>query len=97
MALMQYAITILLGLALYLMSFQFISSKQLPLIDKLSRYIYALSLSIPVAYVLLWILTFLIDLLANYLKLIPPNLMSSIAGVIVGYMLLLLCAKPKCF
>lgn len=87
-----FAITAFLGMAVYFISLQFISTKQISLFDKISDISYALSLSIPVIFITLWILVLIGGWLSKVLTDVPEVVWNVLAGVIAGVLANILTA-----
>lgn len=73
-----------LGIAVYFISLQFVSSKQIYLFDKISDVAYALSLSVPVLFCVLWLLVLIGEGLARVATSVPEIAWNIIAGVVAG-------------
>lgn len=83
----QYAYLFLmacLGLAVYFISLQFASEKQVSILDKASNACYAVALATPPLFVIFWVLTIIANVLGKVVVQIPPNFLSPAAGIITG-------------
>jgi len=74
----------LLGIAVYFISLQFISTKQIDYFDKASNFAYALSLSIPALFISLWLLVILAEWMSNVVTYVPEIFWNFLAGLITG-------------
>lgn len=83
----------LLGIAVYFISLQFISEKQISIFEKLSDGAYALSLSVPIIYLSLWFLVVLGGKLAQLLTTVPETVWNILASTIAGVLTSLLTTK----
>ena len=80
-----FLITIgLLGIAVYFISLQFISTKQIALFEKVSGSSYALALSVPVVFIILWFLVIIGGWLTKVVTIIPEMVWNILAGLISG-------------
>jgi HEPN domain-containing protein len=74
----------LLAIAVYFISLQFISTKQIDFFDKASNIAYALSLSIPALYISFWLLVILAGWLSTIITYVSPVFWNFLAGLITG-------------
>jgi HEPN domain-containing protein len=83
----QYAYfltVIFLGIAVYFISLQLTKVKQLLPFDKISNLTYALSLSVPIIFIMLWILVIISTWLSQIIPSIPTNIWSPVASGMIG-------------
>ncbi len=73
-----------LGLAVYLISFQFIAGRRIDWLDRSSDVVYGIALLVPLAFIALWGLVILIGYLETFTAAIPTNLLNVLAGIAVG-------------
>lgn len=74
----------LLGVAVYFISLQFVSDKYVSFFEKVSNGAYALSLSVPIVYLALWLLVTLGGWLAVLVTTIPEGIWNTMAAIIAG-------------